>query len=364
MDRLYSYSDAAVVAVAAAASSQNNNNNNNENTSSSISVIKNELNRKDQIVTGSASGNNDHLYKAYPIVPIIPNKLNPCPPYHFVNTPNEKHKNSMKAEPVYCRNLTSKTFRLSNESSFSSKPALNYFHKKFALGKRKYLEVKRASSLKKRVSFLRSKLKSSSSKMDFARETSKSYGGRGGCSHGEPIFFDSEGAVRLSSRNLATANLSSSNLNVNESPSLPVSFQQQSCQVMNQFFLVEIRAVILRVNDIDTLHEKFYAEAFVEARWVDYSLRPTIRYDADVHWNPKLCILNSVGEVASQIWYSQSPVMSEIISRNLAATVEPGNSNEKSRSGDKSSASVNNFKESEGSVICERWRISGQFWQT
>lgn len=37
-------------------------------------------------------------------------------------------------------------------------------------------------------------------------------------------------------------------------------------------YLVEVRVVVLKVGDIDTLNEKFYAEAFVEIKWIDGKL--------------------------------------------------------------------------------------------
>ncbi len=57
-------------------------------------------------------------------------------------------------------------------------------------------------------------------------------------------------------------------------------------------YLVELRCVILKVGDIDTLNEKFSAEVFVEAKWIDASLSPSEKYNSENHWNPHLYVLN------------------------------------------------------------------------
>lgn len=38
---------------------------------------------------------------------------------------------------------------------------------------------------------------------------------------------------------------------------------------IGSIYLVEIRAVVLKLGGIDTLNEKFSAEAFIEAKWID-----------------------------------------------------------------------------------------------
>ena len=48
------------------------------------------------------------------------------------------------------------------------------------------------------------------------------------------------------------------------------NFLEKSIQDnLTSIYLVEIRAVVLKLGGIDTLNEKFYAEAFIEAKWVD-----------------------------------------------------------------------------------------------
>ena len=43
------------------------------------------------------------------------------------------------------------------------------------------------------------------------------------------------------------------------------------CSFAHPIYSVEIRAVVLKLGGIDTLNEKFYAEAFIEAKWIDVS---------------------------------------------------------------------------------------------
>jgi hypothetical protein len=39
---------------------------------------------------------------------------------------------------------------------------------------------------------------------------------------------------------------------------------------------VEVRLVFLKIGEIDTLKEQFQAEAFIQARWAEPSLRGTV----------------------------------------------------------------------------------------
>ena len=47
---------------------------------------------------------------------------------------------------------------------------------------------------------------------------------------------------------------------------------------------VQVLVGFLRLGEIDTMNEKFQAEVFIEARWVDNS-EPIAQYDPKVHWN-------------------------------------------------------------------------------
>jgi hypothetical protein len=85
---------------------------------------------------------------------------------------------------------------------------------------------------------------------------------------------------------------------------------------------VYIRLMFFRIGEIDTLNEKYHAQASVEARWVvDFeklaaNLSPDdqkhlidgksvslIKY-AETHWHPQLYVENAVGETKEQIRYS------------------------------------------------------------
>lgn len=69
--------------------------------------------------------------------------------------------------------------------------------------------------------------------------------------------------------------------------------------------MVEVRAVVLKVGDIDTLREKFYAEAFIEAVWIDSDRCPSVKYVPETDWNPQLYVMNCLGDLKEQIWYNQ-----------------------------------------------------------
>lgn len=130
-------------------------------------------------------------------------------------------------------------------------------------------------------------------------------------------------------------------------------------------YLVETRMVILKIGDIDTLNEKFCAEAFIEAIWIDFNLDCGQKYDPDKDWNPKLHVLNCLGELKQQVWHSQY-------------SIKEYEDSEKEKSNEKPFIVENNymyfynkgFKQinfgffDKASVIVERRRINGQFWQT
>ena len=47
---------------------------------------------------------------------------------------------------------------------------------------------------------------------------------------------------------------------------------------------VQVVVGFLRLGEIDTMNEKFQAEVFIEAKWVDND-QPITEYDPKVHWN-------------------------------------------------------------------------------
>ncbi|CAF0888771.1 unnamed protein product [Rotaria sordida] len=72
-----------------------------------------------------------------------------------------------------------------------------------------------------------------------------------------------------------------------------------------QLVTVELRLVFLKIGEIDTLKEQFQAEAFIQARWSE----PTLKgmdidcFDANKFWNPLLYIDNSVGDLKNDVWH-------------------------------------------------------------
>ena len=77
-----------------------------------------------------------------------------------------------------------------------------------------------------------------------------------------------------------------------------------------------------------------------------------------MHWNPQLYIVNSLGESKEQIWFNQYSI----------SGYEKETDNILSQNFDYDTVSNQFFSKkaesSRGSVIVERRRISGQFWQT
>ncbi|UJR34994.1 hypothetical protein I4U23_027770 [Adineta vaga] len=68
---------------------------------------------------------------------------------------------------------------------------------------------------------------------------------------------------------------------------------------------VELRLVFLKIGEIDTLKEQFQAEAFIQARWSEPTLKGTDidSFDPNKFWNPLLYIDNSVGDLKYDIWH-------------------------------------------------------------
>ncbi|CAF1415487.1 unnamed protein product [Adineta steineri] len=68
---------------------------------------------------------------------------------------------------------------------------------------------------------------------------------------------------------------------------------------------VELRLVFLKIGEIDTLKEQFQAEAFIQARWYEPTLKGTDIdcFDASKFWNPLLYIDNSVGDLKNDVWH-------------------------------------------------------------
>jgi hypothetical protein len=85
---------------------------------------------------------------------------------------------------------------------------------------------------------------------------------------------------------------------------------------------VSVRLMFLRIGEIDTLNEKYQAQASIEARWPIESeeLTSDLSFDdqkrlidgksilllkyAETHWHPQLFIENAIGDLKEQIRYS------------------------------------------------------------
>lgn len=80
---------------------------------------------------------------------------------------------------------------------------------------------------------------------------------------------------------------------------------------------VEVVIEFYKLGEIDTLNEKYHAELYIEAKWVEPD---TVleKYDPDIHWNPKLYIENAIEEKYIETKYeikndsSNSCVITEI----------------------------------------------------
>jgi hypothetical protein len=148
-------------------------------------------------------------------------------------------------------------------------------------------------------------------------------------------------------------------------------------------YLVEVRAVVLKIGDIDTLNEKFYAETFIEIKWVDSALSPDTKYNSEEHWNPQIYVLNCLGDLKQQVWYNQFSIEEYELQERKFSHDNQGydSSNLNLNNGEEKLAKIITDKQTvtiidinqnlnyvkgqqTGCVIVERRRISGQFWQT
>ena len=93
--------------------------------------------------------------------------------------------------------------------------------------------------------------------------------------------------------------------------------------------LVEIRAVFLKISDIDTIKETFYAEVFIEAVWLlaDADGKAVRDYNPNTDWNPNIYIANCLGELKEKIWYDHCPVKSYHKELSQFKKYDSGNTN-------------------------------------
>jgi hypothetical protein len=70
--------------------------------------------------------------------------------------------------------------------------------------------------------------------------------------------------------------------------------------------VVKLYLVFLKISEIDTIKERFRAEAFIESNWIDNEVNADEEFDPNCHWNPELKIENGIGDVKQEIRYKVS----------------------------------------------------------
>ena len=60
---------------------------------------------------------------------------------------------------------------------------------------------------------------------------------------------------------------------------------------------VEICVEFFRIGEIDTMNERYNAEFNIEAKWIDFNIAITDKYDPKVHWNPQIFIENALNTI-------------------------------------------------------------------
>ena len=68
--------------------------------------------------------------------------------------------------------------------------------------------------------------------------------------------------------------------------------------------VVNVAIEFLKIGEIDTMNEKYQAEARIESRW--HEKQQISEYDRKKHWNPELYIENILQETKEQIRYEIS----------------------------------------------------------
>lgn len=102
------------------------------------------------------------------------------------------------------------------------------------------------------------------------------------------------------------------------------------------------------------------AEAFIEARWIDRDLSPSVKYNSETMWNPKLYVVNGLGEIKQQVWFNQYSIAEyERVEKSRPLPAEFVSPLCAMRANKTASTAAGG-----GCVVLERRRISGQFWQT
>lgn len=87
--------------------------------------------------------------------------------------------------------------------------------------------------------------------------------------------------------------LCDNSINLNKENKDVVEQEQRIVYVSTQF---------LRIGEIDTMNEKYYAEVSIEANWLEKNFTRNY-YDSKIDWNPKLYIENTLLEPKEEITY-------------------------------------------------------------
>ena len=66
---------------------------------------------------------------------------------------------------------------------------------------------------------------------------------------------------------------------------------------------VYIYLVFLKIGEIDTVKERFQADAYIESYWDDETIDSKIPFDPRNNWNPQLHIENAIGDLKQEIRY-------------------------------------------------------------
>ena len=73
---------------------------------------------------------------------------------------------------------------------------------------------------------------------------------------------------------------------------------------------VQVVVGFLRLGEIDTMNEKFHAEVFIEARWVDNN-QPITEYDSKIHWNVRAGQLSYFGWSVRESFFLILPILAQ-----------------------------------------------------
>ena len=76
---------------------------------------------------------------------------------------------------------------------------------------------------------------------------------------------------------------------------------------------LQVCIVFLKVGEIDTIKERFQADAFIEISWEDNSVDPEEDFDPRNYWNPEIQIENAIGDVKQEIRYKVECVNDKIL---------------------------------------------------